>query len=683
MLLFTPVCIIAGAGCSKLPKAVTQTEPVWVHTPDKLDDYAGFLTAVDSEFDKQPELALRKAKVAARQKLAERISLYVSGTVDDFFYENPQLAPQRDIALESFRRALQSEIVAYIMRQSLKEDSWKSEDRRFYVLQSVPLSVVNAALKDQGPGLSREYALFERGEIEQVFDTFSKTLDQDLKKRIAKGLVEREKPADGDLSDFFHTYPPQWVLTGASDRYPAKRYILSVGLGASISAAQKSAKDLAQRRVAALVQNMVSQLQQGSLSDQITHLPEKRLRDFPTDIFDFRVVNLWYDSSIDLHYALAVIDRNSAALKCMDAAEKQIEDWIYMYKVGINQKRAGNFAIALDNMLQAVANGETAIHYCLTAYAVSPTDLEVTGCKEQLRDISLSDTYAELNEVLEEFSILSEKGPERWAFAEENRKQLKVKVVAGDDHMPVAGVPLKFELLNMKGEFEKSKGKSLVVDSDREGIADVRLKNVERITRSDKAAIRVSMLPVAKRPDLQISQEFEAPEIKISLFIEGTSEIPLAVKILEYGEDKEMLSRQFFQDELQKQLRDRGLIVEMPEDIEVPQNLYELILKDEPAERFKELFLNAKLETPVIFVVGISEVEITDTRETSLGILNFAVCKAHIYLIRSVAEPEFVVKIQVEGISASSGESPDALVEASKDAAVIMSEKIFSYLKPH
>ncbi len=691
--LATVILLVFLNGCAVVETQPDTEKPSWAQEPESRKVHPGFLSAVGQGVAGAPEEALERATLEGRARLSESVSGYVGNSFAAFLEANPEWDPGRELGTRQFADALATEVSSDIMRRTIQKQSWAPEDNgSAYVLLRIPLTTVHNAIKDGFAALNRDYSLFEPDREETVLETFSEHLDSALQKRLS----EAAKPEPGKApEDTRHHPPPEWLATGRSSRYPSDRYLLAIGLGDNLLQAENNARRAALQRVAGLARTVAHAGGEDSddLSDhhflrQAADLPAARLHSFPENIIDVRIAKLWYDSAIDVHYAMAVINRASAAGNCSAAAKKQIDEWRQRQSYGLNQEKAGNFKEALEDMLVAAANGEAALHNCLTAYALSPALPEIGGCNEKLEGLSLAGTYSDLNRLLRQFKIIPEKGPGRWTPAERTaRRHLSVRIVVGPDEQPVRGMPVKFELVDLGGEFARSGGSSVIVESDRDGAAGTEVRNIRDISRMEGADIRISLAAAEILTDKGIYARLDTPAVDFSYERAHGSTMALAVRIGETGPDGEAPpDRSSGRNALIERLENAGvsLLGEdrlhlSPEDISdamdgnldgVVRAVGETIGEEHGADIL------------VFLALGGSQFEITATRSTSLGELIFAVCRTEVHMIKAGETPEVIAVVGAEGMGAAIEQEEEALAEAREEAAAKIAEEILSYLRP-
>ncbi len=683
------LCLAWPAGCGIIEPGRAR-RPSWAVRPESAESHPGFLTAVGAGSAENIPDAVDSAEIDARRELSVKVRAYVADTLDAFFEANPVLAPERPFGVRQFTEAMISELTAYSMRRAVREEiSTPDSKDRVYALYSVPLTIVNAAVRERAAVINRDHALFEPQREESIFEDLSAAFDSALKSRIS--AAARYDLEHGGPGDFSSVPPPQWLTTGRSSRYPSDHYLLATGLGANMAEAEKNARREALQQVAALARFRAASAAGREdapglpLMNRIAELPAARLQSFPDDGLELRIAEVWYDSAIDVHYALAVISRAPTARRCIELAAVQIEDWRERLKSGINHRQAENFREALDNLLLAAAAAETALQNCLTALVIAPPGLPVDTCSESLSEISLEETYLELNRLLLQFHIVPGTGPGQWDRPERSpRRPVSASVVAGTQKRPVPNMPVRFELQGDAAQFSRSAGSSVVVLTDREGLASAEVRRIRDIQRLEDIVLRVSLAVDTMLPEKRIHAALEIPYVHISRAAETGDKTALALRIRETAPDAGPASGSFTL-QLARHLQNAGVVLATGDEVQLPAGAIQEAMDGKTdgvlgavSQDILGLFPG---DTPAFLALGTTHSQITDRRETTLGTLYFAVCRSELILFEAGETLETITRIEMEGLGATVGSEEDALIEARKDAALKTAEKILSLLR--
>ncbi len=685
-LMFLPILHI---GC-----AVTETEtepetkkPRWVLDPESIKDSSQFLKAVGRGFADTHESALLDAKSEARETISSKIYAYVLESAEAFFVENPEYSPGREIGASKFISDLAGEVSLLSMRRSIEEESWVPEhENAAYVRLSIPVLTIHNLIKDRAVELSRDYGLFDSDIENDAFKEFALFLDDALKNRVARSAEKDVTEAD-PAEYVSESQPPQWLVKGRSEQFPVANYILSVGMGGTVIESKQNAQRDALRRLTSTVR-----IKAENISEKVNggeeewggagSLPTQRLSSLPVEKFNINIADSWYDSIVDVHYALAAVDRDLFARRFLDAALAQIEDWEHLQNSGINQQRAGNFDQALKDLLLSAAFGESALHYCLVAHALQSEDLTKQDLNDKLRNMSLAETYSGLEELLSEFSLVHVEPAELSNYKGINETGIiGVKIVAGSDKQPVPGIPVKIEFIESKGNFEKSGESSVIVETDSKGIAAARvLRHVDDHWAAE-GKLRATLAAEEMLSDKKVFGLPDTPSVDFLAEEKAGNDVSVLVSIIDVGAEPAGATHDNVLKVIKNLIEDHPIVSLEEGDLKVSLEFVSAALDGKLPGRFKDILEKYDSDGQVFFLVGTAESEITERRVTSSGEFKFSVCRTAAILVRAGEAPAILATFEAEGRAATTDGEEEALVEASANSAAKISEKLLGYLK--
>ncbi len=690
-----PVLVVTALIALQFGCATTGPEPEprpsWIRDPESITDSPRFIAAVGAASSQSRYAALEEARRKARSELSKVIAGYVSKSVKDFFSENPRLSPGREIGTRDFGSALAGKVRSDIMRRPIQEEVWVEKKLRLEasVLYRVPLVNVHNAIKDSVAAVSSNYGLFDPGSEKAALDELFNKLDRVIKKRTAEA-ARGETWEDRRLENVLSPVPPEWLATGKSERYPAARFLLSVGMGETASESEEDARRKSFHRIAALARIKADTFKERRddidprLLDNLDALPSLRLRSTPEDVFHERIVERWYDPIINVHYTLALVERDLAVSECASAAARRAEDWKHLRRSGLNQKKAGNFRQALSELLDAAACGESALQLYLAAAAIKPSENKLDELSGAMKGASLKDTYADIDRLLKEFEIIPREGPAQWtAPGSEKPVVLSVQVLAGPDRAPVRGIPVKFEFADLTGLFEKNGESSIVEKTDREGVASALVGRTQDISRIDGKNIRAEIFVTEMLKEKVV---LGAPEMPYIDFAYDTGQAPdpiVKLRIIETGHDGTVPEQSVIQSYIKQHLEKSGFSILIAEELDIPADVLSEDEDVKPHGKLLDAIDNYHEEEGALFIIGAAGSKITDIRQTSAGEIRFAVCRALVGLIRVGETPEILAFFETEGLAASIETKEKALAEAENNSAAKMAEKLIPYLHRH
>jgi hypothetical protein len=431
-----------GAGCRAVLPEPAVERPAWVREAEHASGGGRFLAATGSARASSAGSAGVQADRVARRRLAAEAEAHVARVTTAFLNARGEYpSPESPVAAE-FSRALQAEVAGRLLRRAEAARTWQAPDGDVHVLYQVPMTRVNAqiaASAASAAGYANPFGQSLPQATEQIEEFLAALLEQQLAaaSRDEARPAEAQPPARG----------PAWLTSGRTGAYPRAQYLSAMGLGADLRSAEQEALGELASRVAASISALARATgapdAEGPLAANLRWLDPAALRFETADLTAARVAERWHDPATDTHYALAVLDRTTAALvyrgEIADALARSAE----RRAAARNHQRAENFAASLTDYVDAVAAARRTVRLQLAALVTAPEE-NVPELKAIVSEPLLAEAKQGLAALLGSFTLQKTGGDRQWmppgvAPAE----PLAVRLTAGEAAAPLKGVPLR------------------------------------------------------------------------------------------------------------------------------------------------------------------------------------------------------------------------------------------------
>jgi len=671
-VVLTSLLIVWGGGCMGLgPEAGRR--PPWTAAPQVAEKAPQFVSAVGVGRGGPDEGANRAlADERARERLAGRLSAYVTDALAGFVKEHRGYADPEGSATRAFVRAVSAEVANAVLRQAEPEAAWEdAKQGAVYVLYRVPVASLNQMTLERAAVTARRINPFGPSE-QAALESLRRFLELRLRARIAAAALGPTRRNIDPLA----APPPKWCATGQHPDYPPGDYMSAIGLGEQ----QQAARDNALAELAAAVEARMSapapsgtgSPAEAALLRDLALMGTEALRFTATELVAARVVEVWYDPVVEFYYALGVLDRREAAQAYSQRAVKAAREAAELLASGRNHQKAENYIPALQAYLQALRSVQQERKWQMAAVAVQAEGSAQPPAPAQ--GPTLFEVRARLNGLLGELSLRKVAGDKQWgALGRPLRHPLTVEACAGQKKVLLGGLPLRFEPLGPGGESAQ------LLTTDEHG----RAYCVVRHPEASGGAVTCSIALERLAPGVDL-RGVQAPAVTFRFLVRERQNTSFAVCIVEKGLQDLPAPEGIVQTAIRRALREAGYEV-VDDALLPPPAAIEKALEDGGAAAVGRLLSGVKGrlegERYLVVVTGRVQCRLLETTQTSFGKLYIVASTASICVtdVEQLDEPP-VLELTAEGKDAFTGNPAEAARRARLKAADRISHKLVAEL---
>jgi hypothetical protein len=264
-----------------------------------------------------------------------------------------------------------------------------------------------------------------------------------LHERLKVAAVERPALPETPPEDL----TPRWLQRGRHDNYPLAGFFATIGLGSGMAEAEASARrELATRLTQdarQLVAGLCSKPDDSPLYRNAAALSPADLAFTESDLAAARVVERWYDTITDTHYAFAVMDRSAETRRLTQQVADLRGTAGDMLAVARDHMRAGNTVAAIRRYLAALETARQATAGQIKAMTIGPLDDQV-ALRALIQDPILPEAQRGVSVLLRSLAVERLGGDHQWVLPGiPPAEPFRVRVTVGEDRRPAADVPMR------------------------------------------------------------------------------------------------------------------------------------------------------------------------------------------------------------------------------------------------
>jgi len=445
---FTSILTLIAAMCGcqgAWPFAAVET-PAWVQAPAASDQSGQFLSATGAGGPgPSAQTAEKDADTDARAKLSAAVSDYTSNALTAFLDAHADYPPPSSPAIREFSALLAAEVAGAMVRQSNMEKSWTAPDGKAYVLYQAPVAVVNGQIAQRLPYCLRHVNPFGSS-ADQVPGQMQSFLETKLQERLT--AAARARAATPEVPH--EQVTPSWVQAARQDAYPPAKFFIAMGTSADQASAETSARRQLTATLDADLGRRLERLQRpqanSPLSKNLAWFDLRTTAFAEENLTATRMAEQWHDPVTRTYYALLVLDRAAAALSRRTQITRALEVGASLLASARNHQKAENWTASLKDYLDAQAAACRAVKAQLQGIVLAPE-----GGAREFEDMVTTPILAEigtdLRGLLQSISIAKIAGDRQWMPpGVPPASPFKVRVTAGAQSKPVAGLPVRLHL---------------------------------------------------------------------------------------------------------------------------------------------------------------------------------------------------------------------------------------------
>jgi len=643
------VVLATAAGCSVF-RSPAPHEPDWAVTFKANEGSSKFISAMGAARAGTDEsVMLEMAEEEARGKLADAVSDYSSNVISEFLESHREYANSASGSAEGFTATVSKETANAILRQRMRGDS-RSDPKTgaLYVMYRVPISVVNSKISEHARLALHQANPFPSSLEEAAMEELTQFLNAKLRERVALA----SDTAEADVGVPAGSSPPAWLVLGAHDDYPRDEFVIAVGIGGDLEAAERSA--------ASDLSNQVT--------SQVAGLSAEGL-------LDIKAVASWYDPVTDTYYTLGVLNRSETAAKCQALIGEALKSSAELYELSRNHYRADNYVTALQGYLDVIGLLQRASKLQRVAAFVQPA--RAAEFATLTRDAPLAEAKTGLHEVMESLSLRKVGGDSQWTPpGVALGRPLTVLLTAGPSAKAVPDFPLLFSFKAGGGKLES------IVRTGANGAAAC---NVQRVERSEEPVGSIECTLALQEVNREVDLVGVAgPHVTFNYVVRSRANTRLALYLDERDSEDKQVTDQLLRQTVVEALTADGF--QLVEQALVEASARDSSLKSDATEAEVLSALGALNNDPegkgfTLIVIGGTHCRLVDTAETSRGEIYFVHAQTRLRVIDGgLPADRTVAEIEVVGKGAFAGDLQEAALRARAKAAQLMAAKLVDAL---
>jgi hypothetical protein len=661
------VCLLllaaALSGCRSVWPFASAQKPPWVEAPAAGEESGRFLSATGvAGAGPSGEEMLAEADRAAREKLADAIAGYTREALASFLQTSPSYPPPTSPLSQELSSVLAAEVTASLLRQSIMQDGWQGPDGKAYVLYRLPVAMVNEQIAEK-----MRYGLRHVNPFGATADEAPGRMQTFLEGRLQERLAAsaRGRPPAPQMPAEYTT--PAWLEVGRHESYPADRFFSAIGSGPDLGSGEAAARrELAARldaRLARLVETLQSPGSETALTKNLLWLDPRTIVFTEEDLVGSRIAERWHDPVTQTDYALAVLDRSTAAVVYRSAIRKARDRSVGLMTSARDREKVGDSAAALKDYLSALIAAQEAVRAQLRS-GVAVTPAAADEFARMMAEPVLAQVEEALQPLLRNMTVEKMSGDRQWMPpGVPPRMPFRVRVTAGPAKKPVADVPLRLVLNPAAG----TAAGGAVTDSA--GSAQWQVQ--EALPEVPNNALVAELDLQSMAPEASLFR-LNAPSAAFEYVLRSRASSDFVVYMRERTSGGRTVTTPLT-DALKEALSAEGLHT-VPDGDALKYARASDLRPDAPDAEVLEAFSDvAKAVGPdrfLLIVVGQSEVQLQDKARTAEGDLYIVYCPFTIRVLDASlpAGSEAVLKVTGRGKGAYLGNEGEAIRRARADA---------------
>ena len=678
-LLIACLAALAAAHGCRLPAKAEPQRPDWADQPELVSAPGKFVTAVGAAAAPgDDETLTRRAEYGARSELGKAVDRYSTEALGQFVRLPESHVEPGSSDITDFCSAVAAETSNAILRQSLRHDTWQDpRDGSVYVHYRVPVSIVNARLIE-----SLRFALERRNPFapdspDQAAERMDLLLGERLKALVAQSASApppAPEPGGQAPPKAPRNAPPEWLVYGRHDSYPADAYLICTGVGETAEAALENCRlDMAASLTARMRTRAavaVAAEPAGGFAQDLRAADREGLRLASTDLGGASAAEHWYDDVTETHYVLGVLERQRAATAWRVLAQSLFRGAAEGLASGRNQHSADNYMAALQCFLGALASLPPALKWELAAAAVDresdagAADPDPAGMLPQAR--------AALKDLMGDLTLRKVSGDGQWTTGGAGlRDALVVEVVASRRQRPIGDVPLRFRFVRGEGRLDEQ------VLTSQAGRASCFVQKVKRA--EDGAGAIACTLDVQRVAGGESLADLAPPKVEFTFVTRAIRNTCLAVYVDERDPDGTPSRAGVIEPILTEALKQAGFRLLDSEQVRQQAVKFRLT-GDSPEEDVARAFagFDTGIRGQVFVLAAIGRAtSAVDGSPTRQGVLQFARTMIELRVVDpGVEEDRKVLSVKADGADAFLNDKAEAVRRSRVKAAGVCAQRL-------